>query len=266
MNKFILLTSAMFLFNTISESWADVISEQKCGDECYWKIDGDTLTITGNGKMSDYGQDDNKAPWRNAENFAQVKNVVIDGLTSVGSYAFWGTSITKLTMSDTVTDIGGAAFAWSESLTDIKLSDNLKNLGASAFRGIRLPEITLPADVSIGVDALGPYKPSIICKGNSEECKKLYEQLKNYEYHDAKFSPIPQDLSSKMKKIGQSQCESTNYYWSGTDCNNKKDGINCAENWKQNEDFCNRIQYTPAEAAKVLRDDNNNSVTITFKK
>ena len=47
---------------------------------------------------------------------------------------------------------------------------------------------------------------------------------------------------------------------------NKKNGINCAENWKQNEDFCNRIRYTPAEAAKVLKNDNNNSVTITFKK
>ncbi len=257
--------SAILSAVTLSESQAECTNNQACGNDCCWEIYGDTLTITGSGKMSNYDQDDNKAPWQNAENFTQVKNVVIDGLTSVGSYAFWNTGITKLTMSDTVTDIENRAFAWS-GLTDIKLSDSLKKLGRSAFRGISLPTIVLPADVSIGIDSLGPYMPSIICKGNSEECKKLYEQLKNYEYHDGKFSPIPQDLSSKMGKIGQLQCESTNYYWSGTDCKNKKNGINCTENWKQNEDFCNRIRYTPAEAAEVLHNDNTNEVTITFKK
>ncbi len=51
-----------------------------------------------------------------------------------------------------------------------------------------------------------------------------------------------------------------------------KDGVcissanGCGAGYRQFENFCNRIQYTPAEAAKVLTDDNNNSVTITFKK
>ena len=170
----------LFTIATTTESWAATTQEQKCGADCYWKIEGDTLTITGSGKMSNYNTTDNRAPWHNTENFTQVKNVVIDGITSVGHSAFWSTSITKLTMSDTVTDIKGEAFAWSRSLTDIKLSDSLKNLGTSAFRGIRLPEITLPADVSIGRDALGEFEPKIVCKGNTEECKKLYEQLKNY--------------------------------------------------------------------------------------
>ncbi len=58
-------------------------------------------------------------------------------------------------------------------------------------------------------------------------------------------------------------------------CNNgylEKDGscisatAGCGAGYRQFENFCNRIQYTPAEAAKVLTDDNNNSVTITFKK
>ena len=269
MKKIILMMSVVVLFFLIiSESRADVISEQKCGDECYWKIDGDTLTITGSGKMSDYDIHDNLPSWRNAENFAQVKNVVIDGLTRVGSYAFWETGIKKVTMSDTVTDIGGAAFAWNGGLTDIKLSDNLKNLGRSAFRGISLPTIVLPADVSIGVDALGKFEPNIICKGNTEDCKKLYNQLQNYAYviTNGNSITVPQDLSSKMGKIEQTQCDSTNYYWSGTSCNNKKNGINCAENWKQNEDFCNRIRYTPAEAAPLLHNDNTNEVTITFRK
>ena len=51
-----------------------------------------------------------------------------------------------------------------------------------------------------------------------------------------------------------------------------KDGVcissanGCGAGYKDMGGFCNRIRYTPAEAAKVLTDDNNNSVTITFKK
>ena len=40
----------------------------------------------------------------------------------------------------------------------------------------------------------------------------------------------------------------------------------CGEGYKQIENWCNRIRYTPAEAAKVLRDDNTNEVVLTFKK
>ena len=51
----------------------------------------------------------------------------------------------------------------------------------------------------------------------------------------------------------------TKMYASGcTKCKN--------ENFKLNDGECDRLRYTPAEAAEVLRDDNTNSVTITFKK
>ena len=42
--------------------------------------------------------------------------------------------------------------------------------------------------------------------------------------------------------------------------------LGCGENYRDMGGWCNRIRYTPAEAAKVLRDDNTNEVTITFKK
>ena len=276
--------SAILSAVTLSESQAECTNNQTCGNDCCWKIDGDTLTITGSGKMSDYSINDNRAPWRSAENFKQVKNVVIDGITSVGSCAFYNTGITKLTMSDTVTDIGANAFAWSGGLTDIKLSDNLKNLGDSAFRGSRLSEITLPADVSIGLDALGSKQPTIICKGSTDECAILYNQLENYKYieYQEPFSSVSLPLGDKVQTIGELNCESTNYYWSGTDCKNKKNGVKCAENYSLDDDnnciicnkqgyknvggYCNRIRYTPAEAAEVLHNDNTNEVTITFKK
>ena len=40
----------------------------------------------------------------------------------------------------------------------------------------------------------------------------------------------------------------------------------CGAGYKDMGGFCNRIQYTPAEAAPLLHNDNTNSVTITFKK
>ena len=57
-----------------------------------------------------------------------------------------------------------------------------------------------------------------------------------------------------------------------TECNSgtlEQDGgcvPSCSAGYKDMGGWCNRIQYTPAEAAEVLHDDNTNSVTITFKK
>ena len=40
----------------------------------------------------------------------------------------------------------------------------------------------------------------------------------------------------------------------------------CGDGYKDLGGYCNRIRYTPAEAAAVANDDNTNVVTITFKK
>ena len=41
--------------------------------------------------------------------------------------------------------------------------------------------------------------------------------------------------------------------------------LGCGENYRDMGGFCNRIRYTPAEAAKVLKDENN-EIVITFRK
>ncbi len=40
----------------------------------------------------------------------------------------------------------------------------------------------------------------------------------------------------------------------------------CGADYRDMGEWCNRIRWTPAEAAQVLRDDNTNEVTITFRK
>lgn len=42
--------------------------------------------------------------------------------------------------------------------------------------------------------------------------------------------------------------------------------LGCGDGYKNMGGYCNKIRYTPAEAAKLLRNDNTNQVIITFKK
>jgi hypothetical protein len=57
--------------------------------------------------------------------------------------------------------------------------------------------------------------------------------------------------------VTAANCRSANLYGVCKSCNGSSFRINDGE--------CDRIRYTPAEAAEVLHDDNTNEVTITFK-
>ncbi len=69
------------------------------------------------------------------------------------------------------------------------------------------------------------------------------------------------DTKGNILKINDNNvaphCSAANIDGTCTKCN--------GESFKLNDGECDRIHYTPAEAAEVLTDDNNNSVTITFK-
>ncbi len=68
---------------SINVSAVEVINGS-CGDNVEWSLSGDTLTITGNGKMKDY-----KGGYQWENNCKSIKTIVIkDGVTSIGSYAF----------------------------------------------------------------------------------------------------------------------------------------------------------------------------------
>lgn len=57
---------------------------------------------------------------------------------------------------------------------------------------------------------------------------------------------------------------SSGYLEKGTGCVSSADG--CGAGYRDMGGFCNRIQYTPAEAAEILQDNNANYVILTFKK
>ena len=96
--------------------------------ECKWAREGRKLTITGNGRMGDYGYG-NGSPWGTF-----INEVVIgDGVTYVGSYSFYQcTYLNTVSLPDTVTEIGHDAFAYC-GFSELPLPAHLEKIGSQAF-------------------------------------------------------------------------------------------------------------------------------------
>ena len=195
-----------------------------------------------------------------------------EGVTSIGSYAFTGAkSLTSITIPDSVTSIGNAAFWVAKSLSNITIPEGVTSIKNNAFSGATgLKSIIIPDNIdtenwsSYAFRAL-PGDTDIVCQGDLNKC---YENL-------AKYIPEPKGgtctsycINKEIQPALFDSCKSTNYFWDGSTCIREPDVTKrkCCTSCKDMGGWCNRIRYTPAEAAKVLKDDNNNSVTITFKK
>ncbi len=77
----------------------------------------------------------------------------IDGLpvTSIASYAFNGTNVTKVTLPSGMTALDGYAFYGASNLTTVNLPSTITFIGAYAFYGTGVTKITLPSSMtSIG--------------------------------------------------------------------------------------------------------------------
>ncbi len=81
----------------------------------------------------------------------QLKSVSIpDTVTVIQSYAFAGTSLTTITIPDSVKQISGKCFEGCSSLTKVILPKGLKEIGDYTFSGCSsLREIVIPDGVSI---------------------------------------------------------------------------------------------------------------------
>ncbi len=87
-------------------------------------------------------------------NGTEVKDLVIpDGITSIGSFAFYGCSgLNSVTIPNSVTSIGGWAFNGCSGLTSVTIPDGVTSIGSFAFYGCSgLTSVTIPNGVtSIG--------------------------------------------------------------------------------------------------------------------
>ncbi len=121
-----------------------------CGDNLTWTLDDEgTLTISGTGKMTNYStSSSNRSPWY--YNTSIKKVVIQDGVTSIGSCAFYNcSSLTEITIPEGVTSIGSSAFEDCSSLTEITIPEGVTSIGSWAFSGCAsLTEITIPEGVT----------------------------------------------------------------------------------------------------------------------
>lgn len=133
-NKMVLAAVVMavslvpFLFD---EEDVGVVPTQQCGEDVYWEISGNVLTLTGTGPMYDYGS--SSAPWASAS----ISRIVVEsGITSISNGAFRGMdSVVSVTIPSTVQSIGSRAFYGMSSLGLIHVPSGVTSIGESAYQG-----------------------------------------------------------------------------------------------------------------------------------
>ncbi len=103
------------------------------------------LTISGQGAMPDFSGVADQ-PW--GDKGSQIQKVIIeDGVTSIGSSAFWDCGVLSVEIPSSVTTIGNSAFRGS-SLISVAIPSSVKTIGDSAFRACEnLSSVTISEGV-----------------------------------------------------------------------------------------------------------------------
>jgi len=135
-----------------------------------WQITGTgnnlTLTISGNGAMPDYGETPEQtwvnAPW--SDYLFNIRMIKIEyGVTSIGKNAFYTNGLffpaqfpVSVTISNSVTSIGEAAFATGYIIEELNIPNSVITIGKEAFYFCRINLINIGNNVeSIGNSAFG---------------------------------------------------------------------------------------------------------------
>lgn len=119
--------------STASVAAAENAASGTCGENATWALADGTLTISGEGRMTDFNSS-TPAPW--ADQADQITAVVVEeGITTVGGSSFKGcTNLTTVTIADGVQYIETAAFNGCTALTDITIPESVTYIKAGAFK------------------------------------------------------------------------------------------------------------------------------------
>lgn len=156
----------IILDNSTKVQTASLETSGQCGDNLTWRIENETLTISGTGAMWDYEDTDEGktvAPWSVYEE--QLTTLVLEeGITYIGERAFEGCSCFegKLLIPNTVTSIGSSAFQSCLGIEELVLSNNLKTIGNHAFVGCF--QLKGRLEIPNGVEEIG-YHAFANCTG-----------------------------------------------------------------------------------------------------
>lgn len=137
-----------------------------CGQNVNWELDENgVLTISGTGPMADFFTEEypDGSPWNVAGLTEQIKKVVVeDGVTSIGSSAFYQCSeLTEVSLPEGLTEIRELAFTDCKKLEKINFPSTLKAIRCGAFGVcLALEDIDLPSGLET-IEYFGFYE----CKG-----------------------------------------------------------------------------------------------------
>lgn len=132
----------------------------KCGDNITYTLDTETgiLDLTGSGETYNYtsikeGSDWNyrmypSSPW-GKDYLSAVRTIHVgEGITRIGTWAFYGAAAETVTLPSSLQVIGNSAFAHTK-IEEIELPENLVEIADSAFEFCeRLTEINVPDSVT----------------------------------------------------------------------------------------------------------------------
>ena len=234
-------------------------SYASCGEGCTYTYDKGTLTVVADNEHYEnpeiYSRFFGKA-YRENNTFSDengnpinIENVIIDGFTKIPGDAFLqsGMNISGKNGTLVLDKIDWNAFSLDT------LSGNIIWRGTSVggfnnsvtLNGNLIIEDSATVEGSQGIFYLGS-EGKVFCKTDLNKCQALLQSAGATDELIAAAESFPEG------------CETLNLSGSCAKCKN--------ENFKLNDGECDRLRWTPAEAAKVLHDDNTNEVTITFKK
>ncbi len=155
MKKWVLILGLSLAFN----SNAEIVTGEKCGDNCTWTFNTDTkeLIISGTGEMSNFVAIDpennggwrTNAPWGTyADQISKIR--VQEGITSLGSHAFYNATAQSVELPSTLTSLGVCCtFQGARQLKDINIPQGVTIIPNTVFNSTNnLTSIVLPDSVT----------------------------------------------------------------------------------------------------------------------
>lgn len=204
----------------------DVLASGEAGESVTWSFySGGTLVISGTGPMKDYTYDfiwdstghiGDDVPW--GSYYDQIHTVILnDGVTSIGLGAFAHTSLTSVSISDSVTYISDVAFKGCSSLTSVSIGNSVTSIGYCAFDYCTgLTSVTIPDSV-ISIEDGAFYHCSsltsvVIGNGVTDIGEAAFADCENLT-----SVTIPVSVTNIGKRAFEECCALTDVYYGGSE-------------------------------------------------
>ena len=267
--KKILILLFLILPLTLHAQEAENPTSGTCGENCSWKIEGNTLVLNGYGDIA--SQTPTKQPWYwNERNITKIEiqnQEGTPGFTSIGEHvfeymshasevslpetmqrieaeAFNGSGLTKVNIPNSVKEIGFTAFN-DNNLTELKIPDSLTNINVHAFSANPIKVLIIPE----GITEIHPY--AFYCRGCSSTLDGRAMPLEEIYCSTSQIAQCQAAVShfGDNVKIHEYQKFGNSYYVDGKFYNHANDI------WDNN--YIKKRIYTVEEAVLVSKPNGN---------